>query len=617
MLRVPNRVIVPVLALAATIVMSADASGFGCSASAGRLTVLGHATEPVTANGGAPACVAATKTLTGPAAGLTGPAAASALVAATELFPDQNAVLASGGVADLAVRALPTLPIDLPAVAVPDAAKALVANALKATVDLTTVKALIPVLPTNLPTNLVLDLFNPLLNTPLAVVAANAANLATNTANAARNAIRDSIPDSVAFDGSGSLDALLAALLPDGKLPNVELLHVTGAMAYAAGSCQTGTAAVSGTSTVSGIQVLGQSLPAGQVVDRTLGLIDSASIDPSDLAVPAIDLGLTQAQKDLIASIPLDAATAALDARLQAARDAIRSALDGLASIHVLDATTAQVKLTPGQQVKAGDSVTQQALNVLVSIAGQTVISAVIGEAKASAAGVFCDDSGVDPSVPGAPGNVIKVPGIKGPVDTGTPEGATLQCSTRRLVLVDVLERAGRVKLFGVADPALAGKTVSIVLAATHSVVAHARVAKDGSFDTTAPLPSAAVRNTNAARYTAVLGKEESINLKLRRRMVITSTSSRKGYVTIAGRVVGPLGVPRQPITLSRRVSCTKDSVVKVFRPGADGRFRVTVKAPKGLGTAVYRMTTSVRNSPQGHALFKTYTLPRAVDLQR
>jgi len=180
-----------------------------------------------------------------------------------------------------------------------------------------------------------------------------------------------------------------------------------------------------------------------------------------------------------------------------------------------------------------------------------------------------------------------------------------------------VLERAGRVKLFGVADPALAGRTVSIVFAATHGVVAHARVAKDGSFDTTAPLPPSGVRDTNAARYTAVLGKEESINLKLRRRMVITSTSSSKGSVTIAGRVVGPLGVPVQSITLTRRVSCTKDSVVKVFRPAADGSFRVTVKAPKGLGTAVYRMTTKVRNSAQGHALFNTYTLPRAIDLQR
>ncbi|MCW2989498.1 MAG: hypothetical protein JWM73_92, partial [Solirubrobacterales bacterium] len=44
---------------------------------------------------------------------------------------------------------------------------------------------------------------------------------------------------------------------------------------------------------------------------------------------------------------------------------------------------------------------------------------------------------------------------------------------------------------------------------------------------------------------------------------------------------------------------------------------RITVTAPKGLGTAVYRMTTEVRNSPAGHAMFKTYTLPRAVELSR
>ena len=147
--------------------------------------------------------------------------------------------------------------------------------------------------------------------------------------------------------------------------------------------------------------------------------------------------------------------------------------------------------------------------------------------------------------------------------------------------------------------------------------VAHAKVAKDGTFDTTAPLPPLSLRDTNDARYMAKLGKEESINLKLRRRMIIESMTAKGRRVTITGRVVRPLASPVRAITLKRQVSCTKDTVVTRFKPRSNGRFKVTVTAPKNLGTAVYRMTTKVRNSSTGRSLFDTFTLPRAVDLDR
>jgi hypothetical protein len=515
---------------------SSAEAGFGCAASAGRLSVLGAANvEPVTA-GGSGDCPGETNSLSGAATGLPAPLSAGALVAATEVYSAQKAVLASGGVADLAVKALPTLPITLPQVTIPTELKTL-------SVDITAIKNLID------PTHL-----NPVVN---------------------------ALPSSVTVDAS----AAVQTLLPDGKLPNIELLHVRGAMAYAVGSCQSGAPAVSGQSQVAGISVLGTDLPVGQIVDKTVGLVDTASIDPSNANVAAINLGLPVAVNALITAAP--AAQTAVTA-------AIQSALDALPNLKVLDPTVAQIKVTPGQQAKSGDSITQQALTVSVTIAGRKIVDAVIGEAQASAAGVDCSLPVTDPE---------------------TPTGATLQCSTRKLVLVDVLERAGRVKLFGVADPALAGKTVSIVFQASHAVVAHAKVAKDGSFDTTAALPPSSVRDTNAARYTAVLGKEKSINLKLRRRMVIRSMTAHKGRVTIVGRVLPPLGSPVRSITLTRRVSCKDEKVVTRFKPHSDGRFRITVKAPKGAGTAVYRMTTKVRNSPHGHALFETYTLPRAVDL--
>jgi hypothetical protein len=747
---------------------SAEAASFGCTASAGRITVLGQAVEPIRANVPGTVCAGETKTL-GPATGLPSPVTATALVAGTEVFPEQKSVLASGGVAELRVLSLPTLPIALPTAAVSDAARAAIAAARSRSIDLDGVAGLIPVLdtslvtnlvttltadvpvdlpeaiasvpevlvvvvgpgfslptdlptdlredlPINLPTTFALDAADPALDTLAEVNAANAANAAANAANAAanaanaaanlandaantvnaelnafgaitlgnvaavtlkaaeaeieniaanaanllaetnnitanaantaanasnaainavhaatnaanliinaanaaQNAVRAAILalPPISIDGAAGLDALLAGLLPAVQLPTAELLRVRGAMAYAAGSCEGGTPGVTGSSAVTGISVLGQDVPVGQVVDRLLTLIDTANIDPSQVALPAIDLGLTQAQLDLINAVP--AAKAALDAAVDAARAAIQAALDGLAAVKVLDPTLAQVKVTPGTQVKSGGAITQQALTVAITIAGQQLVEAVIGEARAASAGVDCDDAVVDPNdVAGATGGVGGTGAGSFSAPSLTPTGATLQCTTRRLVLVDVLERNGRVKLFGVADGALVGRTVAIVFNATGDTVAHAKVARDGTFETTAPLPPRALRESNDARYMATLGDEESTNLKLRRRMLIDTMDSRNGKVTITGRVVRPLARPLAPITLTRRTSCTREVVEKRFKPRADGTFRVTVDAPRRAGTAVYRLTTRVRFSTDGSGVFKTYTLPRAVDLDR
>jgi hypothetical protein len=533
------------LFIAALSASSAQA-GFNCSASAGRITVLGQHVEPATANASGTACTAQDSSLSGPAANLPAPFSAGTLVATTEVVPAQKSVVASGGIADLKVGSLPTLPITLPQVTVPDALKTV-------TVDISAVKTAIK---TALdPLNLNLPIVAPLL----------------------------SQPSTITVDASGAV----GALLPDGKLPTVDLLRVKGVMAYAAGSCQGGAPVVAGSSAVAGLNVLGTDLPVNQLVERTLTLIDTASIDPSQANLGALDLGLNATITNLINAVP--AAQAALVAALQ-------SALDALPAMKVLDPTVAQVKVVPGLRAQDATSVTQQALSVTVSIAGQTLVSAVIGEAKASSAGVDCSEPVTDPE---------------------SPEGATLECSTRKLVLVDVLERGGKVMLTGVADPTLAGRTVDIVFDATRKVVAHAKISPDGSFDTTAPLPPRSVRDTNDARYMATLGDEESINLKLRRRMVLRSMTSKNGRVTITGRVLPPLAKPRASITLTRRVSCTEEKVVTRFKPRRNGFFKVTVTAPKGVGSAVYRMTTKVRANANGSGVFDTYTLPRAVDLER
>ena len=497
----------------------ARAVSFKCEASAVRGTVLAlPPIEPLVANRGQDACKAASATLADVPAALPAPLSGAAAVAQTSLQGppdkvDQQQAGAVGGLADLRIKALPDLPIQLPTGTVP-----------------TVPPISIPALPLLIPAGITADV-NP----------------------------------------------AIKALLPNGKLPNLDLVHVQAAVAYANAACQGGRPQLTGTSQVAGLNVLGVDLPGDQAVDQTLKLIDSASVDPSN-----IDLSKVQF------SGPLDLTNPAVLAVVQAA---VQPVVDALPSIQI-PATLAQVKVTPGGQERTTDRLAQQALRVQVSIAGQNVADLVLGEAIVSSAGVTCPP----PSV--------------------TASDLALQCTTRKLVLIDVLEHGRRVKLLGAADRRYVGRRVGIVFSATGKQVASAVVRADGSFQTTAPLPAPSLRGTNRARYQAVLGGERSLRLKLRRRMVVDSLSSADGQVTIVGRVVKPLAAPVKPITVVRRISCTQSEVVEQIVPRADGRFRVTVAAPPGQQAAVYRLATLVRKTPRNPKLFPTFTLPRAVALE-
>jgi hypothetical protein len=142
-------------------------------------------------------------------------------------------------------------------------------------------------------------------------------------------------------------------------------------------------------------------------------------------------------------------------------------------------------------------------------------------------------------------------------------------------------------------------------------------VARDGTFLAKGKLPPMALRRGNRARYQARIGKERSLRLKLFRRMLVTQLSSASGKVTIKGRVVLPLGQPIQRITIKRRVSCTKNVVVKSLRPDSKGRFSITLGGPPSGQAAVYRLATKVRKNLHNRKLFPTFTLPRAVELRR
>lgn len=365
--------------------------------------------------------------------------------------------------------------------------------------------------------------------------------------------------------GMGNVDITqaLAGLLPPPPNP---LVGVKLSSATAAASCANGKPTLTGSSKVLGLTVAGQELPVDQAVTQVVNAIGGGTLDPSDLTSQPLPAPLNQ--------IPVGT---------------LQPLLDQLPDM-AIPATLAQIKVTPGSQTRSNGTLTQKGLQIFVALGGQTVADLTLGTASVSQGDVGCAQ----------------------PVSA-----AQLACTTRKLALIDVLERKGYARLYGAADRKFIGKRVSVVASWNGKTVARPVVRKDGTFLAKGKLPPMALRHGNRARYQAKIGKERSLRLKLFRRMLVTQLSSKSGKVTIRGRVVLPLGTPIQKITIKRRVSCTKNVVVKSLRPDSRGRFSITLGGPPSGQAAVYRLATKVRKNQHNRKLFPTFTLPRAVAVNR
>jgi hypothetical protein len=400
---------------------------------------------------------------------------------------------------------------------------------------------------------------------PLAPVLAQAAAAAQQATQPAIDALAPvTIAPGISVDIRPAAQALLAAIAAG----NANLIDLTLATANASAQCVSGQPRLSGSSQVAGLKVLGQAIPTDQAVTQAVNVLNTQSISLTGIDVSKLPL-------------PPGFTLAGLQAALQ-------PALSALPPIAV-PPQLAQVSVTPNEQFNENGQLTQRALHVQVSLLGQSVADAILGEARVSNQSVACQQVAASQ--------------------------LALQCSTRKLVLIDVLERGGRVSLLGAADKSLIGRTVNIFFAVGGRRVATAVVQPDGFFRATAPLPPRSVRFTNRARYQARIGSERSLNLKLHRRMLVTSISSSGGNVTIKGRVVKPLAAPVQPIFVERRVSCTSSVNVKRIMPRSDGTFSVTVAAPPHTQAAVYRAKTQVRKVTTNPKRFPTFTLPRVVEI--
>ncbi len=188
-------------------------------------------------------------------------------------------------------------------------------------------------------------------------------------------------------------------------------------------------------------------------------------------------------------------------------------------------------------------------------------------------------------------------------------------CSSSPLVLNDAYIHGNRVLLRGSAVGSLVGKTVEILFN-EKKVVAHAKVAADGSFATTAPLPPSRIRDALTTRYSAGFGKLRSLHLKLTRRLQLEPPTASGDTVTLTGRVEPPLTKPVTPVIVEQELECGRITIAKTFTPARNGRFDIKLTVPVGTHAGVYTLKTKVAaNARATRHGFTTYSLPLPVSL--
>jgi streptogramin lyase len=192
-------------------------------------------------------------------------------------------------------------------------------------------------------------------------------------------------------------------------------------------------------------------------------------------------------------------------------------------------------------------------------------------------------------------------------------------CTPGKFALTDVFPAGGRTRLLGVAPPAAVGKSITLVAGWNHRTVATVKVAADGSFSASAPLPPGSLRTSNRARYAARLGAATSTALKFARRMYTMSITAAGRTITFTGAATAPLAKPPASVTIRAATSCSSvasGTPVATARAGRTGRFSATFTLPGALATApvIYlRAETAVRKTTKNPKTFMTYTLVRGV----
>jgi hypothetical protein len=350
---------------------------------------------------------------------------------------------------------------------------------------------------------------------------------------------------------------------------------------------------LSGMSELAGLQVLGQNIPLDPVVNQALNLLNTQQLDQLNLS-STINSLLTNLETSLglqaLSTGPLGPTVTQLETALDNLLNSTVQPLltNLLTAAQPLINSIIDITVQPDIQTVANGQLTQTALHLNVTLLGQSIVDLTVGQARVSNNSVQCVS----------------------PVTV-----ASLQCTTRKLTLIDVLQRGNQTYVTGAAQSSLVGKKVGIYSTNTGKEVGTATVAKSGLFHTDVPLPPLNIRYTNSARYFAKYGQETSLRLKFSRRMHILGLSSSGGKVKISGEVSQPLTQPISKIVIQRRISCTKTVNVKTITGSGSGKFSATLAAPPATQAGVYRAETFVRQNTHSTKPFPTFTLPGYVQI--
>ena len=171
---------------------------------------------------------------------------------------------------------------------------------------------------------------------------------------------------------------------------------------------------------MAGITVLGKELPVDKAVSQTLTVVNTSRhrpVEPHPGAARAAGAG--------------------------SPRPGVQTFLDTLPTI-VVPATNLRVVAAPGKKTEGGGALTQHALDLSVSVAGQNLVDLTVGSATVGSAQVNC----------------------------GGVADQALECTSRPIVLIDVLRRGKKVHLLGAANRRFAGRRVRIRFTATGKTVA-------------------------------------------------------------------------------------------------------------------------------------------------
>ena len=228
-----------------------------------------------------------------------------------------------------------------------------------------------------------------------------------------------------------------------------------------------------------------------------------------------------------------------------------------------------------------------------------------------------CDGLGVTPQACPEPPATTPTPTVTTPPPAQTPPGATdlvLAAAPNGWSSRTCTRPRARAAV-GVADTRLAGQKVEFVFSSTGKVVAAALVGTDGRSPHPRRCRLAKLRRSSATRYQARVGTERSINLKLVRRMIVTSVRVAGGKVTIAGassrRSRPSRGSEDHPPARAGLLEAREGRHLQA--EGQNGSLLGDRPGAAGQRAAVYRMTTKVRVTARSKTLAPTFTLPRAV----